>query len=133
MPDWDILGIGAVAVDDLVYVDSYPVPDSKVTVSGEQREGGGLAGTAMVAATRLGARAAFAGVLGDDDLSRYTIAELEREGVDCSPVRRQPGARPHHSTIIVDLSTGQRTILCTRAGVTPPTEADVTAQLVARC
>ena len=133
MPDWDILGIGAVAVDDLVYVDSFPVPDSKVIVRDEQREGGGLAGTAMVAAARLGARTAFAGILGDDDLSRYTIEELEREGVDCAPVRRQAGARPHHSTIIVDLSTGQRTILCTRAGVTPLAKTDVTAQLVARC
>jgi ribokinase len=133
MPDWDILGIGAVAVDDLVYVESYPIPDSKVIISGEQREGGGLAGTAMVAAARLGARAAFAGVLGDDDLSRYTIAELEREGVDCAPVRRQAGTRPHHSTIIVDLSTGQRTILCTRAGVAHLAEAEVTAELIGRC
>ncbi len=133
MPDWDILGIGAVAVDDLVYVDSYPLPDSKVIVSGEQREGGGLAGTAMVAAARLGARAAFAGILGDDDLSRYTIGELEREGVDCSPVRRQRDARPHHSTIIVDVSTGRRTILSANAGVTHLAETEVTAELVARC
>jgi sugar/nucleoside kinase (ribokinase family) len=132
MPDWDILAFGAVAVDDLVLVDSYPAPDSKVLINGEHREGGGLGGTAMVAAARLGARAAFAGVLGDDDLSTYTVAELVREGVDCTAVRRQSGARPHHSTIIVDLSTGQRTILCTRAGVTHLAEAEVTAGLVAR-
>lgn len=133
MPDWDILGFGAVAVDDLVYVDSYPLPDSKVLVSSEQREGGGLAGTALVAAARLGARAAFAGVLGDDDLSRYTIKELEREGVDCSPVRCQRDARPYHSTIIVDGATGQRTILSAHAGVTHLAETEVTAELVARC
>ena len=50
MPVWDILGFGAVAVDDLLLVDSYPAPDSKMPVRGKQREGGGLAGTALVAA-----------------------------------------------------------------------------------
>lgn len=55
---WDVLGFGAVAVDDLVYLDGYPAPDSKMPVVEEQREGGGLAGTALVAAARLGARVA---------------------------------------------------------------------------
>jgi len=130
---WDILGFGAVAVDDLLYVDTYPVPDSKTAVHETRREGGGLAGTALVAAARLGARAAYAGVLGDDDLSRFTIAELERDGVDCSPVRRIPGARPFHSTIIVDRSTGQRTILAVVTGVTPPSTELFHAGLIASC
>ena len=29
---WDVLGFGAVAVDDLVYLDGYPAPDSKMPV-----------------------------------------------------------------------------------------------------
>ena len=116
MPTWDVLGVGAVAVDDLVYLDGYPAPDTKMLVQEEPREGGGLAATAMVAAARLGARAAYAGVLGDDDLSRFSIAELERSGVDCSLVQRRPGARPIHSTVLVDRLTGQRTILHSRAG-----------------
>ena len=32
MPGWEILGFGAVAVDDLLLVDSYPPPDSKMPV-----------------------------------------------------------------------------------------------------
>ncbi len=111
MPRWDILGFGVIAVDDLLYVDTYPGPDSKERVVEERREGGGLAGTAMVAAARLGARVAFGGVLGDDDRSRFTIAELEREGVDCSVIHHQPQARPTHSTIVVERTTGRRTIL----------------------
>jgi sulfofructose kinase len=127
---WDVLGFGAVAVDDLVYLDGYPLPDSKTPVCAEQREGGGLAGTALVAAARLGARAAYLGILGQDELSRFTIAELEREGVDCTHVRRAEGARPVHSTIIVDRCSGQRTILYCMAGVTPMTRADLTADLL---
>jgi ribokinase len=133
MPTWDILGFGAVAVDDLLLVDSYPPPDSKMPVREVQREGGGLAGTALVAAARLGARAAYAGVLGDDELSRFTIDGLQREGVDCSQVRRRPDTRPYHSTIIVDLTGGHRTILFTAAGVTSLTPAEVTEELVATC
>ena len=45
---------------------------------------------ALVAASRLGARAAYCGVLGDDDLSRFTIQELEREGGQVDA--RQPAA-----------------------------------------
>lgn len=127
---WDVLGIGAVAVDDLVYLDGFPTPDSKMLVVEETRQGGGLAGTAMVAAARLGARAAYAGVLGDDELSRYTIAELETEGVDCSSVWLSPGARPFHSTILVNRRTGERTILVSAAGVTWPRPEDMTPGLI---
>ncbi len=129
LPRWDVLGIGAVAVDDLIYLDGFPAPGSKLYIASEQRQGGGLAGAALVAAARLGVRAAFMGVLDDDDLSRYTLAQLETEGVDCSPVRREAGARPFHSTILVDQQTGERTILASNAGVTPPQAEEMTHAL----
>jgi sugar/nucleoside kinase (ribokinase family) len=130
---WDVLGFGAVAVDDLVYLDGYPAPDSKMPVVEEQREGGGLAGTALVAAARLGARVAYAGILGDDELSRFTIEAFEREGVDCSLVRRQLGARPTHSTILVDRTTGHRTILHSSAGVVVPTPGSFSNEVICSC
>lgn len=130
---WDILGIGAVAVDDLLYVDRYPQPDSKLPVLAKRREGGGLTATALVAASRLGARTAYAAVLGNDELSRFSIEELEREGVDCTSIQHQPEARPFHSTIIVDQATGSRTILYSAEGVTPLRPAQVTETLINRC
>ncbi len=132
-PTWDVLGLGAVAVDDLVYVDGYPPPDTKVPIVEERREGGGLAGTALVTVARLGGRAAFLGVLGDDGLSRFAITEMEREGVDCSLVRRRADARPIHSVIIVDRQTGQRTLLYSHAGVVDVKPADITAEAVGAC
>ncbi len=130
---WDLLGFGAVAVDDLLYLDAYPAAGSKAQVREERREGGGLAGTALVAAARLGARAAYAGVLGDDELSHFSLVELERAGVDCSAVLRRPGARPHHSVIVVDRSTGGRTVLSSRVGVVPPPAEMAAADLIAAC
>jgi sugar/nucleoside kinase (ribokinase family) len=61
----DVLGLGAVAVDDLVYLAEYPRPDSKVRVIRRERHAGGLTGTALVAASRMGRRCAYGGVLGD--------------------------------------------------------------------
>ena len=130
---WDVMGYGAVTVDDLIYVDQYPMPDTKVKVLEERRAGGGLVGTALVAAARFGATVAYTGVLGDDDLSAYTLREFEREGVDCSATVIRPAARPIHSIVIVDRSTGQRSILPGFTGVTWREPAEITDDLVARC
>lgn len=130
---WDILGIGAVAVDDILYMAHYPRPDSKQPVLAKRREGGGLTATALVAASRLGARSAYATVLGDDELSRFSIEELEREEVDCTPIQRRAEARPFHSIIIVDQATGSRTILYSMAGVTQLQPAGISESLIGGC
>jgi sugar/nucleoside kinase (ribokinase family) len=130
---WDVLGFGAVTVDDLIYVEHYPMPDTKVAVLDKQRQGGGLVGTALVAAARLGARAAYAGILGDDDLSRYTLGEFAREGVDCAPVLHRKDARPIHSMIIVDRTNGQRSIMASFVGVQWRAAAEIPAALIAAC
>lgn len=132
-PYWDVLGLGCVAVDDLLYVKDFPTPDTKTMVNARVRQGGGLAGTAMVAAARLGARTAYYGVLGEDELSKYTISELEREGVDCSTVLHQRNARPVHSTIIVEQHSGRRTILFSRQGVKEPPSRWITEELISCC
>ncbi len=129
-PRFDVLGWGAVAVDDLIYVDRHPAPDTKVIVQEELRQGGGLTATALVAVARLGGRAAYAGVLGDDELSRYTVRELEREGVDCSLVLRRQGAGPIHARVIVDRSTGGRCILANRSRCVERPLEEITEALI---
>jgi len=130
---WAILGIGAVAVDDLIFVDRYPPADSKIRVQARQRQGGGLVGTALVTAARLGVNSAYFGILGDDELSRFTRQELEREGVDCSAVRIQAGAEPFHSTVIVVQPTAQRTVFSWAKDVIAVKPADITDELIAQC
>jgi sugar/nucleoside kinase (ribokinase family) len=130
---WDVLGFGAVAVDELVYVERHPDPDGKVPVQAHRREGGGLTGTALVAVARLGGRAAYCGVLGTDELSQYTLRELERAGVDCSCVIRQPGAGPIHSFVIVVPPTSQRTVLAFRDDFVARPPETITEDLVGAC
>lgn len=114
---YDVLGLGLVAVDDILFVERYPAPDSKVRLLAEERQCGGLTGTALVAASRLGARCAYAGTLGTDELSSFVARRLEEEGVSLEHVSRREGAAPVHSTIIVDLSAKTRTILFSVSGI----------------
>lgn len=107
----NLIGFGAVAVDDLVFLETFPHPDSKMQVTRRERMPGGLAGTALVAAARLGAHPSYFGVLDNDELSSYTIAEFQKQNVQTSLCIKQPGAGPLYSTIMVDQSSGKRTIL----------------------
>src|SRR5439155_1130346 len=83
----------------------------KLPVHLRLRQCGGLTGTALVAAARLGARCAYAGVLGSDRLSGLIRETFEREQIDLTHVHPRVDVPPIHSTIIVDESSGSRTIL----------------------
>ncbi len=111
MADIDVLGLGAVTVDDLVFISAFPHPDDKMLVQKRVRQCGGLSGTALVAAARLGARAAYAGRLGSDDLSNFVMQSLAAENVNLDYTLRTTDARPILSTILVDISCNTRTIL----------------------
>jgi sulfofructose kinase len=111
MQDFEVLGLGAVAVDDILYLPTHPEADAKVRILHQERHGGGLAATALVAASRLGARCAYAGTLGADELSVFSRDVFRAEGVDTSLLVQREEARPIHATILVDTRTGSRTIL----------------------
>jgi sugar/nucleoside kinase (ribokinase family) len=114
---FDILGLGCVAVDDLVYVASYPPADAKVAVLRRERQCGGTTATALVAASRLGSPCAYAGTLGEDPLSAFVVQHLSQENVDISLIRRRPGARPIYCTILVEEARPTRTIFYDLNGV----------------
>lgn len=107
---FDLLGFGAVAIDHLVYVDSFPPANVKTYVIRSEQQCGGLTATALVAAQRLGTQCAYAGTLGDDDGSRYVLDVMQREGIDVSHVVKREGAGPIRSTIIVGLDHATRNI-----------------------
>jgi sugar/nucleoside kinase (ribokinase family) len=117
IPSPEILGLGCVAVDDLLFVERYPPADTKVPISRRLRQVGGLTGCALVAAARLGSRCAFAGVLGEDEASKYVLDFLRAEGIDVGQVRCRAGARPVASTIVVGEQDGARNIFFDKRGV----------------
>lgn len=107
---FDILGLGCVAVDDLIYVEAFPPPDAKTAVLRTQRQCGGLTATALVAGARLGSSCAYAGVLGTDELSAYAMAQMQREGISLAHAQQRAEAGPVHSFIVVDEERQTRNI-----------------------
>jgi sugar/nucleoside kinase (ribokinase family) len=114
---YDVLGLGCCTVDELLYVEQFPTPDAKVRVLERERGCGGLTATALVAASRLGARCAYAAQLGHDENSRFVAQALRRENVELSTVVWNPDARPIHSTIVVDTTNHSRNIFWQLSGV----------------
>jgi sulfofructose kinase len=114
---FDVLGLGVAAVDDVLYVPSYPAAEAKVRVTRSTRRCGGLTAAALVAAARVGARCAYAACLGTDDLSEYVARNLTSEGISLKHAPRLPEARVVHSIIIVGQDTGSRTILFEASGL----------------
>lgn len=112
----DVLGLGCLAVDELLVLPAFPMPDTKTRLISRDRQGGGLTGNALVAAARLGARCAYAGPLGTDADSQFLRDLYTREGIDLSRSLTTPAASPIRSTILVDKGTNTRTILFDLAG-----------------
>jgi len=127
---WDVLGVGCAAVDDLLYVRGYPPADAKVPVERRERQCGGLTATALVAAARQGAKCAYAGALGRDELSRFILKTLALEQIDISPVGVHEQAGPFHSTIIVDQTAHTRNIFFEAPVVTGPISTSPTDEQV---
>jgi sulfofructose kinase len=125
----DILAMGCVAIDDFLYVSEYPAAETKIRVTRGERRCGGLAGGALQTVASLGARSAFAATLGNDELSSFVVDRFQSAGISLEYLRRQPGVRPIHSTIIVDTTHHTRTVFFSLDGAQgaqedwPPAEA----------
>jgi sulfofructose kinase len=104
-----IAGVGIACLDYL-----FVAPRAESGGQGPLRdytvEGGGLVGTALVAAARLGARAEIWTWVGDDEEGELVIEGLRAEGVDTSWVEVVSGERTPVSFIQVEEGSGERTI-----------------------
>jgi sulfofructose kinase len=129
---FDVLGIGCAAVDERLYVSHFPAADGKSRIIGREQSLGGLTAIALVAAARMGARAAYAGRLGSDELSQFVERALVQYGVTTSSVVRDESARPGRSTIIVDESAGTRAVLSEVLGPRGADETRPPRELVQR-
>lgn len=106
-----ILLLGMSAQDAIYRVPAIPTTPTKVIATGFTECGGGMAASASVAVARLGGAAHYWGRLGDDAIGDRIVADLAREGVDVSAVRRVAGgASPSTAILIAD--DGER-LVCT--------------------
>lgn len=111
---FDVLGLGGAALDLLGIVRYYPQPGEKTELTAFEEQGGGQAGTAMVAVARLGGRAAVVGTNGDDDAGGKIQRGFLEEGVDASHLQTDPGSRSHIAFCFILEESGDRAIFFDR-------------------
>lgn len=116
---FDVVGLGGNAADFLFTVARHPLADEKVQFGSCSRQGGGRAATAMVTVARLGMRAAYLGGIGDDREGEENLRELDDEGVNVEGVHVRPGAMTQRAFIMVNESTGERTVIWGRSPEIP--------------
>jgi sugar/nucleoside kinase (ribokinase family) len=119
MKGFDVLGLGSLAVDEVIHVERYPRPDTKTRIVRKERRFGGLTGTALATAARLGAVCGYAGRLGTDLNSRAVAEALTGIGVDTTHAAVSERFSVTNSTII--LSPETRNVFSSADG---PTGAD---------
>ncbi len=87
----DVVGLGALNVDELLYVPRMPERDDSVPVERRVRRGGGSAANTICWLAHLGREVGFVGKVGSDDAGDLLLRELEEYGVDTSGVVRGDG------------------------------------------
>ncbi len=110
MSSFDVIGVGACAVDYLGIVSEFPKPDTKIKMKKLIRQGGGPVATALVALARLGTSVSYVGKFGGDGLSSFALDGFVKEDVDISHVIKEEGAGPTFAFVVVDEKSGERTI-----------------------
>ena len=113
----DVLGLGENSVDRVVVVPHLPGASgapSKMRVDAAMRSCGGQVATTMAACAALGLRAAYVGVIGDDDDGRLVRETLIARGIDVTHLHVAPHVATRSATILVDAANGERSVLWNR-------------------
>lgn len=112
----EVVGLGYCVYDILAIVGSMPDFDDVdfAHVSELVHDGGGQVGTAITTLARLGARAGYLGVLGDDREGRWLRDLFARDGVDTTRLRLDGRVGTNVCLILVSQATAGRAFLCHR-------------------
>ena len=111
MPEFDVVGVGLNATDTMLMVPHFPAYAGKVPFQEEVVCPGGQVASAMVACARLGLRVKYIGAVGDDWRGQIQMESLEGTGVNLDHVQLRRGCPNQSAYIIIDRSTGERTVL----------------------
>ncbi len=115
MPQFDVVGVGLNATDTLLIVPNFPAYAGKVPFLEEITSPGGQVASALVACARLGLRARYIGAIGDDDRGRIQRESLLGTGINLDHVQLRTNCANQSAYIIIDRSTGERTVLWHRS------------------
>ncbi len=103
-----IVGVGLATLDVLMRVGEMPTFARGGRMQDFALEGGGMVGTAMVAAAKLGARAGYVGTIGSGYAGLVKRASLAEPGVDLRRARTLEAPERQVVAVYVEADTGER-------------------------
>lgn len=114
MSSFDVVGVGLNATDTLLLLPKFPAYAGKVPFTQEILSPGGQVASAMVTCARLGLRTKYIGTVGDDERGRIQMDSLLSTGVNLDHVQLRKGCPNQTAYILIDQTTGERTVLWSR-------------------
>ncbi len=111
---FDVVGVGLNATDTLILLSHFPAYAGKVAFDAEMLSPGGQVASAMVTCAAMGLRTKYIGTVGDDERGRIQMQSLSGTGVDISDVEIRENTPNQTAYILIDKTTGERTVLWSR-------------------
>ena len=115
IPPFDVVGVGQNATDTLLLLPKFPAYAGKVPFESEILSPGGQVASAMIACARLGLRVKYVGTVGDDERARIQLESLRASGINLEDVIVRRNCPNQTAYILIDQTTGERTVLWQRS------------------
>lgn len=115
----EIVGIGANVHDTLAVLPGFPGEDTKMRALSMTECGGGPCATGLVAASKLGAKAAYIGNASGDAQGRFLLADFKRYGVCEKYIGVIENTKSFSSFVLLNAEKATRTIVFDKGDVPP--------------
>ncbi|HUS07931.1 MAG TPA: PfkB family carbohydrate kinase [Bryobacteraceae bacterium] len=127
---FDVVGVGLNATDTLLLLPKFPAYAGKVPFSEEILSPGGQVASAMVLCAHLGLRVKYIGTVGDDERGRIQMDSLRASSIDLEDVQVRAGCANQTAYILIDQTTGERTVLWSRPDSLRLEPADIQPEMI---
>jgi sulfofructose kinase len=106
-----ILGFGCVSYDMLAVIPEMPAWEAVEYIAEYQVQQGGIAATATVAASKLGAPTEFIGAIGEDFQGKFLKDNFRKYGVECGRIRVFTEGTSPFTMAFIHKKTGRRALI----------------------
>jgi len=128
---FDLVGVGLNATDTLLIVSHFPAYAGKVPFEAEILSPGGQVASALATVAKLGLRVKYIGTVGDDERGRVQLDSLRETGINLDDVEVRENCPNQTAYIIIDQSTGERTVLWSRPNCLRLAPESITTEKIA--
>jgi sulfofructose kinase len=131
MAEFDVVGVGLNATDTMLILSHFPAYAGKVPFEAEILSPGGQVASAMATCAKLGLRVKYIGTVGDDERGHIQMDSLQTSGINLDDVRVVEKCPNQSAYILIDQTTGERTVLWRRPDCLKLDPASITPEKIA--